>query len=98
MLYKNYIFVLIIAISFAVTPIHSQLIENEYIPAILKENPVDSHLLKLVTGLSETAHFSKKRVTKELSPIILMNFFFQAYEGIREALWSRWLGDLFNIH
>ena len=31
MLYKNYIFVLIIAISFAVTPIHAQLIENENI-------------------------------------------------------------------
>ena len=74
MLYKNYIFVLIIAISFTVTPIHAQLIENENIPAILKENPVDSHLLKLVTGLSETAHFSKKRVTNELSPFILMNF------------------------
>jgi carboxyl-terminal processing protease len=71
---KNYKFVLIVAISFGVTPIHAQLTADENIPAILKENPVDSHLLKLVTGLAEQAHFSKKRVTNELSPFILMNF------------------------
>ena len=71
---KNYKFVLIVAISFAVTPILAQLNADEDIPAILKENPVDSHLLKLVTALAEQAHFSKKRVSNELSPFILMNF------------------------
>jgi len=71
---KNYKFVLVIAISFAVTPIFAQLTADEDIPAILKENPVDSHLLKLVSSLAEQAHFSKKRVTNELSPFILMNF------------------------
>ena len=71
---KNYKFVLIVAISFAVTPILAQLNADEDIPAILKENPVDSHLLKLVTALAEQAHFSKKRVSNELAPFILMNF------------------------
>ena len=71
---KNYKFVLIVAISFAVTPILAQLNADEDIPAILKENPVDSHLLKLGTALAEQAHFSKKRVSNELSPFILMNF------------------------
>ena len=71
---KNYKFVLVIAISFAVTPIFAQLTADEDIPAILKENPVDSHLLKLVTGLAEQAHFSKKRVTNELSPFIPVSY------------------------
>ncbi len=48
--------------------------EDENIPALLRENPVDSHLLKLVSALSEQAHFSKKKVTNELSPFILINF------------------------
>ena len=71
---KSYKSVLLIAILLAVTPIQSQLAEDENIPAILSENPVDSHLLKLVAALSEQAHFSRKKVTNELSPFILINF------------------------
>ena len=71
---KSYKSVLLIAILLAVTPIQSQLTEDENIPAILAENPVDSHLLKLVAALSEQAHFSRKKVTNELSPFILINF------------------------
>ncbi len=71
---RSYKSVLLIAILLAVTPIQSQLTEDENIPAILAENPVDSHLLKLVAALSEQAHFSRKKVTNELSPFILINF------------------------
>ena len=71
---KSYKSKLLIAIILAVTPIQSQLAEDENIPAILVENPVDSHLLKLVAALSEQAHFSRKKVTNELSPFILVNF------------------------
>ena len=71
---KSYKSVLLIAILLAVTPIQSQLVGDENIPAILVENPVDSHLLKLVAALSEQAHFSRKKVTNELSPFILVNF------------------------
>jgi len=71
---KGYKSVLLIAILLAVTPIQSQLAEDENIPAILAENPVDSHLLKLVAALSEQAHFSRKKITNELSPFILINF------------------------
>ena len=71
---KSYASVLLIAILLVVTPIQSQLTEDENIPAILSENPVDSHLLKLVAALSEQAHFSRKKVTNELSPFILINF------------------------
>ena len=71
---KSYKSVLLIAILLAVTPIQSQLAEDENIPAILAENPVDSHLLKMVAALSERAHFSKKKVNNELSPFILINF------------------------
>ena len=71
---KSYKSVLLIAILLAVTPIQSQLTEDENIPAILSENPVDSHLLKLVAALSEQAHFSRKKITNELSPFILINF------------------------
>ena len=71
---KSYKSVLLIAILLAVTPIQSQLAGDENIPAILVENPVDSHLLKLVAALSEQAHFSRKKVTNELSPFILVNF------------------------
>ena len=71
---KSYKSVLLIAILLAVTPIQSQLTGDENIPAILAENPVDSHLLKLVAALSEQAHFSRKKVTNELSPFILINF------------------------
>ncbi len=71
---KSYKSVLLIAILLAVTPIQSQLEEDENIPAILAENPVDSHLLKLVAALSEQAHFSRKKITNELSPFILINF------------------------
>ena len=71
---KSYKSVLLIAILLAVTPIRSQLVGDENIPAILVENPVDSHLLNLVAALSEQAHFSRKKVTNELSPFILVNF------------------------
>ncbi len=71
---KSHKSVLLIAILLAVTPIQSQLAGDENIPAILVENPVDSHLLKLVAALSEQAHFSRKKVTNELSPFILVNF------------------------
>jgi len=71
---KGYKSELLIAIFLAVTPIQSQLAEDENIPANLVENPVDSHLLKLVAALSEQAHFSRKKVTNELSPFILINF------------------------
>ena len=71
---KSHKSVLLIAILLAVTPIQSQLVGDENIPAILVENPVDSHLLKLVAALSEQAHFSRKKVTNELSPFILINF------------------------
>ena len=71
---KSYKSVLLIAILLAVTPIQSQLVGDENIPAILVESPVDSHLLKLVAALSEQAHFSRKKVTNELSPFILVNF------------------------
>ena len=71
---KSYKSVLFIAILLVVTPIQSQLTEDENIPAILSENPVDSHLLKLVAALSEQAHFSRKKITNELSPFILINF------------------------
>ena len=71
---KSHKSVLLIALLLAVTPIQSQLVGDENIPAILVENPVDSHLLKLVAALSEQAHFSRKKVTNELSPFILVNF------------------------
>ena len=71
---KSYKSVLLFAILLAITPIKSQLAEDENIPAILVENPVDSHLLKLVAALSEQAHFSRKKVTNELSHYILINF------------------------
>ena len=71
---KSYKSILFIAILLAVIPIQSQLVEDENIPAILAEKPVDSHLLKLVAALSEQAHFSRKKVTNELSPFILINF------------------------
>ena len=71
---RSYKSVLLIAILLAVTPIQSQLAEDANIPAILVENPVDSHLLKLVAALSEQAHFSRKKITNELSPFILINF------------------------
>ena len=71
---KSHKSVLLIVILLAVTPIQSQLAGDENIPAILVENPVDSHLLKLVAALSEQAHFSRKKVTNELSPFILVNF------------------------
>ena len=71
---KNYKIVLLIAIFIVFTPIHAQLMEDKNIPTLLRENPVHRHLLKLVSALSEQAHFSKKKVTNELSPFILINF------------------------
>ena len=74
MLNKNHKIVLLIAIFITFIPTHAQFMEDENIPALLSENPVDSHLLKLVTALSEQAHFSKQKVNNELSPFILINF------------------------
>ncbi len=65
---------IIIAIFFAITPTHAQLVEDENIPSLLRENPVDSYLLKMVATLSERDHFTKKKVNNELSPFILLNF------------------------
>ena len=62
------------AIIIIFTPTHAQFMEDENVPTLLRENPVDSHLLKLVAALSEQAHFSRKKVTNELSPFILVNF------------------------
>ena len=47
---------------------------DEIIPEVLISKPQDSHLLQLVTALSEQAHYSKKNVTNELSPFILINY------------------------
>ena len=71
---KNYKIALLVAIIVIFTPTHAQFMEDENIPTILRENPVDSHLLKLVSALSEQVHFSKKKVANELSPFILVNF------------------------
>jgi len=70
---RNYKIGLLAVIIVIFTPIHAQFLD-ENIPTLLKENSVDSHLLKLVSALSEQVHFSKKKVSNELSPFILINF------------------------
>ena len=74
MMDKNYIIKFLIVICIAFSTTHAQFIEDENIPTLLKENSVDSYLIKLVSRLSEQAHFSKKKVNNELSPFILVNF------------------------
>ena len=74
MLYKNHTINLLILFFICFSPSYAQFIEDEKIPALLSENPVDSYLLKLVSSLSEQAHFSKKKTNNELSPFILINF------------------------
>jgi carboxyl-terminal processing protease len=46
----------------------------DYVPALLKNNPEHSHLLKLVAAISEQGHFSKKKITNESSHLILNNY------------------------
>jgi len=46
----------------------------DHVPALLKNNPEHSHLLKLVTAISEQGHFSKKKITNESSHLILNNY------------------------
>ena len=55
-------------------PIHHLQSTDETVPEVLLSKPEDSHLLQLVTALTEQAHYSKKNVTNELSPFILVNF------------------------
>ena len=55
-------------------PIHYLQSTDETVPEVLLSKPEDSHLLQLVTALTEQAHYSKKNVTNELSPFILVNF------------------------
>ena len=74
MLYKNHTINLFILVFFCCSPTYAQFVEDEKIPALLSENPVDSHLLRLVSSLSEQAHFSRKKTNNELSPFILINF------------------------
>ena len=47
---------------------------DETIPEVLVSKPEDRHLLQLITAITEQAHYSKKNVTNELSPFILVNF------------------------
>jgi carboxyl-terminal processing protease len=46
----------------------------DHVPALLKNNPEHSHLLKLVAAISEQGHFSKKKITNESSHLILNNY------------------------
>jgi len=61
----------VLIISFPIQHLQST---DETIPEVLISKPEDSHLLQLVTALTEQAHYSKKNVTNELSPFILVNF------------------------
>jgi len=47
---------------------------SDRIPTLLTEKPVDNHLLKLVTAISERAHISQKNVNNESSVKILNSF------------------------
>ena len=51
MLYKNHTINLLILFFICFSPSYAQFIEDEKIPALLSENPVDSYLLKLVSSL-----------------------------------------------
>ncbi len=61
----------VLIISFPIQHLQST---DETIPEVLISKPEDSHLLQLVTALTDQAHYSKKNVTNELSPFILVNF------------------------
>ena len=61
----------VLIISFPIQHLQST---DETIPEVLISKPEDSHLLQLVTALTEQAHYSKKNVTNELAPFILVNF------------------------
>ena len=46
----------------------------DHAPSLLESSPEQSHLLKLVTAISEQGHFSKKKITNESSHLILKNY------------------------
>lgn len=56
------------------TPITVSDDSANHVPSLLKSNPEQSHLLKLVTAISEQGHFSKKKITNESSHLILKNY------------------------
>ena len=56
------------------TPITVSDDSANHVPSLLKSNPEQSHLLKLVTAISEQGHFSKKKITNESSHLILNNY------------------------
>lgn len=47
---------------------------SEVYPSVLVEKPVDNHLLKLVTAISERAHINQEKVNNESSVEILQAF------------------------
>ena len=47
---------------------------SEVYPSVLVEKPVDNHLLKLVTAISERAHINQEKVNNESSVKILQAF------------------------
>ena len=63
------VFVCLITLS---TQVGSQ--NSEVYPSILIEKPVDNHLLKLVTVISERAHINQKKINNESSIKILQTF------------------------
>ena len=56
------LFTFLIVIS---TQVGSQ--NSEVYPSVLVEKPVDNHLLKLVTAISERAHINQEKVNNESS-------------------------------
>ena len=63
------LFTFLIVIS---TQVGSQ--NSEVYPSVLVEKPVDNHLLKLVTAISERAHINQEKVNNESSIEILETF------------------------
>ena len=61
----------VLIISFPIQLLQST---DESIPEVLISKTEDSQFLQLVTALTEQAHYSKKNVTNELAPFILVNF------------------------
>ena len=47
---------------------------NNTVPSLLSNNPEHSHLLKLITAISEQGHFSKEKITNETSYLILKSY------------------------
>ncbi|MBC8227888.1 MAG: carboxy terminal-processing peptidase [Gammaproteobacteria bacterium] len=68
--YKTIILLLLVIF----TPITLSDDSANHVPSLLKSNPEQSHLLKLVTAISEQGHFSKKKITNESSHLILKNY------------------------